>query len=347
MKVTIVTTTYNHEKYIAKAIDSFLIQKTNFPFKILISDDKSTDKTAEILKEYQNKYPEKIEIINHETNLGAMGNFIDTLSRVKDTEYVALCDGDDYWTDENKLQKQVEFLDNHKDFTICFHPSRMFFENGEKQDEILSVDTPEVTTLTDLVKWNYIIANSVVYRWKFNDTDLRVIFPENIVPGDYYIHLLHAKTGKIKKINEVMSDYRKHEAGFWYSNAYDKDTFSLKYGKKFLNFYHLADEQINLPKEAFLEQRKDIIYNMIIAFVKNGKIEDLKLIQEFERDEEVYYMCLLDIVNRNIEYLDMMKNSDTIGVRQELEQCKSELAAIHNSRIWKLRNKIIKYIRKE
>ena len=160
MKLTVVTTTYNQEKYIGQAIDGMLMQKTSFPFQIVISNDSSTDRTGDILKEYEEKYPDKIKIINNEKNLGAMGNFINTLSNIKDTEYVALCDGDDFWTDENKLQKQVDFLDNNKEFNICFHKAKLFYENNEKEESIIPEFEEEVTTIDDLVKSNYIVAKN-------------------------------------------------------------------------------------------------------------------------------------------------------------------------------------------
>lgn len=307
MKLTIVTTTYNQEKYIGQAIEGMLMQKTNFEFHIVISNDNSTDGTQRILQQYKEKYPEKITIINNEKNLGAMGNFINTLSQIKDTEYVALCDGDDFWTDENKLQKQIDFLDSNKDFSICFHKARLFYENKEKNDEIIPQGAKNVSTIEDLVKENYIVANSVVYRWKFNEIDLKEIFPDNIVPGDYYIHLLHAEDGKIKMINEVMSAYRRHEEGMWWSNASeDKELFSLKYGKKFLNFYNSADKYMKLPENSFYEQRKDILYNLIVAYVKNDKAEKLNEIVESEKDKELFNICMKDIVNRNIWFLDYL-----------------------------------------
>ena len=311
MKLTIVTTTYNQEKYIGQAIDGMLMQKTNFDFHIVISNDNSTDSTQKILEQYREKYPEKITVINNEKNLGAMGNFINTLSNIKNTEYVALCDGDDFWTDENKLQKQVDFLDSNKDFNICFHKARLFYENKEKDDEIIPAYAKDISNIDDLVKENYIVANSVVYRWKFNDCNLKEIFPENIVPGDYYIHLLHAQDGKIKLIDEVMSAYRRHEEGMWWSNASeDKEQFSLKYGKKFLNFYNSADKYMTLPENAFYEQRKDILYNLIVAYVKNDKAENLNEIIESEKDKELFNICMKDIVNRNIWFLDYLVNKD-------------------------------------
>lgn len=337
MKLTVVTTTYNQEKYIGQAIEGMLMQKTNFPFRIIISNDCSTDKTGKILKDYQEKYPDKIQIIDNEKNLGAMGNFIHTLASVKDTEYVALCDGDDFWTDENKLQKQVDFLDNNGDFNICFHKSKLFYQNREKEDCIIPKNIEEVTDINDLVKQNYIVANSVVYRWKFNNTNLEEIFPKDIVPGDYYIHLLHAQDGKIKMIDEVMSSYRRHNEGMWWSNdAANKEKFTLEYGRKFLNFYNAADTYMKLPENAFYEQRKDMIYNIIVSYVKNDKINMIEEDIKSKKDREIGREVLKDIVNRNIWFLDYLVQKEQEN--KEVEEIKSELKKIKNSKWWKLRN---------
>ena len=372
MKLTIVTTTYNQEKYIGEAIDSMLMQKTKFPFQIVVSDDCSQDRTREILEKYKKKYPEKIKVIKNEKNLGAMENFIHTLAQIKDTEYVALCDGDDFWTDENKLQKQIDFLDNNKDFTICFHKARVFYQNNEKEESIIPQEEKEITTIEDLVSSNYIVANSVVYRWKFNTQNLQEIFPTNIVPGDYYMHLLHAQDGKIKMINEVMSAYRRHEKGIWWSNDNEnKEKFTLEYGKKFLNFYNAAEQYIKLPKNCFYEQRKDIIYNIIVFYSKNDKINQWKKEIVSDKDKELFSICMKDIVNRNIWYLEYLVNREQekktweserenyekkiqyqkkeIENKQkelqiknkEEEQYIQELERIKNSRWWKLR-RIIK-----
>lgn len=339
MKLTVVTTTYNQEKYIGEAIEGMLMQKTNFPFQIVVSDDCSTDRTRDILKEYQKEHPGQIKIIKNEKNLGAMGNFIHTLSKIKDTEYVALCDGDDFWTDENKLQKQVDFLDNHPDFNICFHKTKLFYQNKEKEENIIPEGVQEVTTIEDLVKSNYIVANSVVYRWKFNEKNLKEVFPDNIVPGDYYVHLFHAQDGKIKMLDEPMSAYRRHEEGMWWSNDNpDKEKFTLQYGKKFLNFYEAADTYMKLPENAFYEQRKDIIYNMIVFYTKNDKMKQWEEDITSKKEKELFAACMKDIVNRNIWYLDyLMIQEKEQKERQELED---ELKRIKSSRWWKLREKL-------
>lgn len=346
MKLTVVTTTYNQEKYIEEAIKGIVMQKTNFDFKLVISDDCSTDNTKKIIEKYKKEYTDKIELIENQKNLGPMGNFIHTLSQIKNTEYVALCDGDDFWTDENKLQKQVDFLDKNKDFSLCFHKSRLFYQNKEKKDEIIPQGIKEITTIEDLVEQNYVVANSVVYRWKFNEKNLEEIFPKDIVPGDYYVHLLHAQYGKIKMIDEVMSAYRRHADGMWWSNDNaNKEKFTLKYGRKFLNFYNAADKYMKLPEKSFYAQRKDIIYNMIVTYIKkenfNGLLENIIS----NNDKEIFNETLIEIVNRNIWFQDYLEQredeeKEIQKIRDKAQKLELELNAIENSKWWKLRNKI-------
>ena len=124
VKVSILSLAHNHEKYIRKALDGFVMQKTNFPFEVLIYDDASTDTTADIIQEYADKYPDIVKPLFEKENQFSRGENVSkkyNWPRVQG-EYVALCEGDDYWTDENKLQKQVDFLDSHPDCSLCFHP---------------------------------------------------------------------------------------------------------------------------------------------------------------------------------------------------------------------------------
>jgi glycosyltransferase involved in cell wall biosynthesis len=117
--VSVCCTTYNHEPYIAEAIDSFLMQETDFPFEILIRDDCSTDKTAEIVKEYADKYPQLIKPIYEKENTFSKGvRAMPQLYKIAKGKYIALCEGDDYWIDPLKLQKQVGFLEENDDVSI-------------------------------------------------------------------------------------------------------------------------------------------------------------------------------------------------------------------------------------
>ena len=128
---------YNHEKYIKDALDSFLMQKTDFPFEVLIHDDASTDRTGEIIREYEKKYPHIIKPIYQTENQYSKGiknisglfNFPRAQGR-----YIAMCEGDDYFTDPYKLKKQVEYLDAHPDCSLCFHSARMVTVDGSYTD---------------------------------------------------------------------------------------------------------------------------------------------------------------------------------------------------------------------
>ncbi len=206
--VSICTLTYNHASYLRKCLDSLLMQKTNFAFEILINDDKSTDETQEIIKEYHEKYPEVIKPLLQEENQYSQGkrcmNARFNFPRAKG-KYLAMCEGDDYWTDELKLQKQVDFLEQNPDYSICFHDIR-----GLKKDKLVDIELygnrkQQDFTIEDLLKENFIPNISVMYRnviQEFPDWYFTCPF------GDYPTHILHAMHGKIHYINQKMAVYR-------------------------------------------------------------------------------------------------------------------------------------------
>lgn len=298
-KLTIVTTTYNQEKYIADAMDGFVKQKTNFPFEVIISDDGSTDDTIKIIKKYAKKYPDIIKPIFNTTNKGPMLNFVETLN-VADSEYVALCDGDDYWCDYNKLQEQVDFLDSHPDYSICFHQAKIFFENNEKTDEIYpSNKLAKSTDFNDLLRQNYIPANTIVYRWRFNKKNKLIDnFPKNIVPGDYYISLLHAHVGKIHFIDKVMSCYRRHDAGMWWLSSQEsmKDEFTMKYGLKYFNFFKSVEDNFKLDKKTYKVQKDYLAMDLIKLYLSKGMIDELYIAREY--DKELFDSCIKSLCNQ-------------------------------------------------
>lgn len=231
--------TYNQAKYIREAIESILMQKTIFSWKLRIADDCSTDGTRDILLEYKKKYPDIIELVLQEKNKGAENNWFDLVSNVE-SKYVFYTEGDDYITDPNKFQKQVDFLEKNTDFSLCFHPVKVIFEDGSQLESIFPtkeyIFNKEVLTLEDLLKHNFIQTNSAVYRWRFADENILDIFPKNIIPGDYFLHLLHAQKGKIGFIDEVMAVYRRHPGGIWFYTKKNSDELHLKHGIQQLNF---------------------------------------------------------------------------------------------------------------
>ncbi|MDD3437221.1 MAG: glycosyltransferase [Candidatus Gastranaerophilales bacterium] len=240
-KLKVVSTCYNQENYIEQTLQGFVMQITNFPFEVLIVDDCSTDKTQEIITKYANEYPDLIKPIFREKNVGSLENFIDSLSMVK-SEYVAICEGDDYWTDPLKLQRQTDFLDLNLDFSICFHPVRIFYEDGSESDKIYPganmIGDRKVLQLEHLLVFNFMQTNSVMYRWRFSgEESLKDIFPKDIMPGDYFLHMLHAQKGKIGMLDGVMADYRRHKGGLWWGSTTDPVPLHLKYGVQELKFY--------------------------------------------------------------------------------------------------------------
>src|SRR5690554_2111531 len=132
--VSVFCVSYNHEQFIAQALDGFIMQQVDFDFEIVISDDCSTDNTRAIIEKYKNKYPHVFKDVSPQKNLGMQKNWMHTLSACTGT-YIALCEGDDYWTDPNKLQKQVDFLEANEEYSLCVH-NYVFYNQNEKVSTI-------------------------------------------------------------------------------------------------------------------------------------------------------------------------------------------------------------------
>jgi glycosyltransferase involved in cell wall biosynthesis len=261
-KVSIVAISYNHEQYIRQALDSFLNQKTNFEFEIIVGDDCSTDNTASIIKEYAEKYPALLKPILRTKNIGVQRNFSDTMSKASG-KYIALCECDDFWTDPNKIQIQADFLDSNPQCSLCFHPVNVFFE-GKKGEEATFPNKEDFKdfSLKELLKQNFIQTNSVMYR-KQNHIDI----PDSILPVDWYLHLYNAQFGEIGYIDKVMASYRRHEGGLWWSD--NAEEFWRKNGIKHLAMYKAVLEIYGSKKEY-----QDALYEPICrAFLA---IADLK-----------------------------------------------------------------------
>ncbi len=210
--VSICCLAYNHEKYIKEAIEGFLMQETNFPFEIIIHDDASTDKTVEIIRQYESKHPSLFNNIYQTENKFSQGirpttNFLYPKARGK---YIALCEGDDYWTDPYKLQKQIDFLELHPKFAGAAHQSIVKYENSDKMQSIFRNHNKGIIELNDLLWDRLFHTASFVFKTKiFNKYSL----PLNITSGDRALFLLVATQGKIHFSKDVMCCYRKNEGG--------------------------------------------------------------------------------------------------------------------------------------
>lgn len=211
MMVSVCMITYNHEPYIVQAVESALMQQTDFAYEIVIGEDCSTDRTRALLTDLQRRYPDKIRLLLPATNLGMMPNFMQTLKACAG-KYIALLEGDDYWTDPRKLQKQVDFMESNPDFVLCYHSARVIQEGTEGEANFSNANQKEVSTIEDLIRGWFIMTATILLR--------REAMPEfpgwfaHVLNGDYALQLLLThQGGKMYYLNEVMAVYRRHGTG--------------------------------------------------------------------------------------------------------------------------------------
>lgn len=212
MKISIAIVTYNHERYIAQALDSALNQNLS-DFEIVIGEDCSTDSTKLIVQKYQQAYPKIIRLRCHEKNIGARANMQDVLLRCSG-EFIAILDGDDYWTDANKLKKQIGLMDNDTTLALCFHPTQLLNEEQAQISE-KSINSSDLS-LAKLLRHNPVPSVSIVYRRQFipEFPDWMMANPD--LPGDHFIVLSARLAGGIGFLKDTMSVYRQHDQGVWY-----------------------------------------------------------------------------------------------------------------------------------
>lgn len=211
--VSICCITYNHEKYIRQALDSFLMQKTNFKYEIIIHDDASTDNTANIIREYEEKYPDIIKPIYEEENQYSKGKkrIMNFTFEKAIGKYIALCEGDDYWIDENKLQMQVDYFETHTNCTFCFHDAHILNIQNNKTErwkwynkKFWKKDGDYNAGELDLI--DFIPTASYMFK-KENTKNLPSWFEQAVV-GDRALKLIVTSYGYAHYIDRVMSIYR-------------------------------------------------------------------------------------------------------------------------------------------
>ena len=215
--VSIKCLAYNHEKYIRKCLEGIVSQKTNFKFEVIVHDDASTDKTANIIHEFENNYPDIIKPIYEETNL-YQSDIIALRKKMNmfvKGKYVAFCECDDYWIDENKLQNQVDFLENHKDYSMCFHNAIEHYEDNSQEDRQFShIEDRDYTGLEIYETWQVPTA-SVMVKKEIFESDLykELLYERDLIFTDIVLFLTASKFGKLRGMHDVMSVYRRQPSG--------------------------------------------------------------------------------------------------------------------------------------
>lgn len=307
--------TYNQEKFIRNAIESILMQKVNFDWELIIADDCSTDGTREILKEYKEKHPDIIKLILQKKNVGPAKNHIELISTPK-SKYIALCDGDDYWTDSLKLQKQVDFLEANQDYVLCFHQIKILKNNGTIVDDFITKVPENYETIDTLAKLgNYIHTPTVVYRNIISEFPLDF---KTAPIGDYFLYMLLAKSGKLGYLNESMAVYREG-VGIWSKEADYFRNLNTAYTNALLVSSNSFDNHISL-----------LLIDRINSFLKRFKreinVQDLNKINTCAKINESIYSHFL---NENSDY-----NSENVNMKTSKELFKIIFLRI-KKRLWK------------
>lgn len=229
LMVTIRCITYNHEPYIRQCLEGFIMQKTNFRFEAIVHDDASTDETAKIIREYAEKYPDIIKPIFETENQYSKldGSIQRIMSEHIHGKYVAMCEGDDYWIDPLKLQKQVDFLESNPEYSMCAHNAFVFYQ--QKNDVCLFNKTSYSGELP---------VHDAIHAWKIPTASILVLsevakeYPSwlaVIYSGDYSLILRTLLKGKIYLISDIMSVYRISYVGYSASALYKgKNIFMLE-----------------------------------------------------------------------------------------------------------------------
>lgn len=285
-KVSIVVATYNQEKYIRQTLESIVSQKANFEFEAIVGDDCSTDNNAQIIKEYAEKYPDIIVPILREKNLGMGGNTLDLMMRATG-EYIAFIEGDDYWIDEQKLQKQVDFLDAHPDYCACFGLCHIVDADGNRQEKLeqWSGFMKEGGEYTLQMFQNYVLPGQTatsMYRKSAYGVLQQKLMAANIdltkmIDRSQVLCML--AVGKIYNMGEYFASYRyvlAEGSGSWSSqnDFYSKDNV-LKYMAGMKDMEKTA--KIFGLELSFDERRKYELYKLE-AFANKFSKEDYKAI---------------------------------------------------------------------
>jgi glycosyltransferase involved in cell wall biosynthesis len=212
MKVTVLLKTYNHEKYISQALDSILMQETDFDYEIVVLEDCSTDATREILSAYKRDHPDKIRLRLAERNQRSNKAFAKEFQAAP-SPYVAFLDGDDYWTSPKKLQKQVDFLRAHPECVVCFHNAMLVYEDGRVPIPHNPANQKLFSVVEDVWECCFIASPTPMFR-----KDVLGMFPEwyyTMPVGDWPLYILYAQHGRIGYIDELLAVYRIHDQGLW------------------------------------------------------------------------------------------------------------------------------------
>ncbi len=264
--------TYNHAKFIKQCIEGALMQKTTFPFEILIGEDCSTDGTREIVFSYAERYPDLIRVITSDQNVGANPNIQRVIAACRG-KYYTICEGDDYWIDPLKLQKQFDFMEANPDCPMCFHNAFIISEDASQPPEYFCPGgLKNWLSFPDVIERERIIPTLSV----FLRADIAQTLPQwrfKYWCGDLVVRLWCAHCGQIGYLNEIMGVYRKHAGGITQAMAFTK---------------HALQSRQDLYAE--LDRDTDYVYSDLIKAEIRRQKEEHTLLTGIHRFGKLYYL---------------------------------------------------------
>lgn len=288
LKVSVCMITYDHEKYIREAIEGVLVQECDFEVELIVANDCSFDGTDKVIQDIIQNHPRGtwIKYFKHEKNLGMMPNFEFAL-KACEGKYIALCEGDDYWTDNLKLQKQVCFLEVNPDYVLCFHNSNLVdYEGKQMQESCMEIEYKRDLNSVELKKGANIVTSSVLFR---NLVEIPNEFLK-VFNGDTFFISLLGNYGKGKYLDSVMSSYRIHNGGVWSQRnkylriypqintfLYLKNYYKKKKDEEMVSFYYSQrfESGLKLLEESWKINKFTVVKTYLIVLLECEAIRSL------------------------------------------------------------------------
>ena len=294
--VSVLCLTYNHEKYIRDALEGFVNQKTNFPYEVFVHDDASTDNTAEIIREYADKYPDIIKPIYQKENQYSKGISILTtfiFPRMKG-KYIAFCEGDDYWCNENKLQLQADWLESHPDYSFCVHNTKLVNCVNGKEQLISAYQEDRDIPVEEIIQWKSGLVQTSSYMFRKEYAEIPSVFSVKGI-GDYPRALYLAMCGKVRYLSKVMSVYRYLTSESWSMKTYKSTDADQKY------IIHCKDRIDML--ERVNEYTKGVYIECISEVIRRNQFNILLRQNDYKRIKKGY-----------MEYYNQLECKDKIAL---------------------------------
>lgn len=315
MKASVCVLAYNHEKYIRKTLESILKQKTDFDFNIIIGEDHSTDNTREICLEYKNKFPDRIHLILRDRNVGAINNAIESIKSCNG-KYIIYLEGDDYWIDEYKIQKQINFLENNGDYGLVYTNYFYNLPNSDKHFVMYKKIMPSGYVLNNIISGSFPRVLTVCYRKDLLEEDFfDLISDENITFLDYITYMYLARKTKFKYLQDITSQYNYNNNSITKKSHYkDRLKFfeSALYAlDKFIRVYNIRDMSFLKSAEIVKRSRLNIIFYYYIKLKDiKGALNTISMIKNINNTlgfkYKIYQYILIKTGNTNM--ISMLRN---------------------------------------